>query len=132
MPSDVHRIGLRFINRIPMPSGEVELDDFLYDGPQPPRNLDFLVRGFLDKITFSVPGHPYLITVVRTDSPSVSEGGAVDYAIILDIDVYLQETFEVDDSRIREHFEDMRILKNEVFWGSIPPALLEKMRGGSE
>jgi len=112
-----------------MPRGEVELDEFIYDGPQPPRNLDFLVRGFLHKVTFSVPGHPYLINVVRTDNPSVSEGGDIGYAIILDIDVYLQEIFEVEDSRIREHLEDMRILKNEVFWGSIPPPLLEKLQG---
>lgn len=130
-PSDVHRIGLRFINRIPLPGGEVELDEFMYDGPQPPRGLNFLISGFLHKNIISVPGLPYLINIVRTSSPSPSAGGEVDYAIILDIDVYLQETFEVDDSRIQGHLEDMRILKNEVFWGSIPPALLEKLRGDS-
>ena len=128
-PSDVHRIGLRFINRIPLPSGEVKLDDFMYDGPKPPKDLDFRISGFLHKNILSVPGHPYLINIVRTSSPSPSAGGDVDYAIILDIDVYLQETFEVDDSRIQGHLEDMRILKNEVFWGSIPPALLESLRG---
>lgn len=129
MPSDVHRIGLRFINRIPLPRGEVELDEFLYDGPQPPRNLDFPIRGFLHKNIFSVPGHPYLINVVRTDTPSVSEGNDVEYAIILDIDVYLQEAFETDDTKIQGYLDDMRILKNEVFWGSIPSALLDKLRG---
>ena len=128
-PSDVHRIGLRFINRIPLPGGEVELDEFLYDGPQPPKDLEFPIRGFLHKNILSVPGHAYLINIVRTSSPTPSAGGDVDYAIILDIDVYLQEIFEVDDNRIREHLEDMRILKNEVFWGSIPPPLMEKLQG---
>ncbi len=128
-PSDVNRIGLRFINRIRLPGGEVELDDYMYDGPKPPRDLNFLISGFLHKNILSVPGHAYLINIVRASSPSPSTGGDVDYAIILDIDVYLQETFEVDDNRIQGHLEDMRILKNEVFWSSIPPALLESLRG---
>lgn len=128
-PSDVHRIGLRYINRIPLPRGEVELDDFISDGPKPPRDLDFPIRGFLHKDTFTVPGHPYLINIVRTTSPSPSAGGEVDYAIILDIDVYFQEAFEVDDSKIQEHLENMRVLKNEVFWSSIHPELLESLRG---
>jgi len=131
-PSDVHRIGLRFINRIPLPGGEVELDDYMYDGPKPPRDLNFLISGFLHKNIISVPGLPYLINIVRTSSPSPSAGGDVDYAIILDIDVYLQETFEVDDRKIQEHLADMRVLKNEVFWGSIPPALLEELKGDSK
>ena len=130
-PSDVHRIGLRFINRIRLPSSGIDLDDFIYPGPQPPKNLGFPIVSFLHKDTFAVPGNPYLINIIRTSSPSPSAGGDVDYAIILDIDVYLQETFEVDDIKIEGHLEDMRILKNEVFWGSIPRPLLENLRGDS-
>ncbi len=129
-PTDIHRIGLRFINQIRLPGTPVDLDDFIYPGPQPPRDLGFTIASFLHKDTFTVPGHPYLINIVRTSSPSPSAGGKVDYAIILDIDVHLQEAFEVDDSKIQGHLEDMRILKNEVFWGSIPRPLLESLRGG--
>ncbi len=128
-PSDVHRIGLRFINRIPLPGTPVDLDDFIYPGPQPPRDLGFPIASFLHKDTFTVPGHPYLINIVRTESPAPSRGIEVDYAIILDIDVYFQEVFEIDDSKIQGHLENMRILKNEVFWGIIPPPLLENLRG---
>lgn len=122
-PSDVRRIGLRFINRIPLPRGEVDLDDFIFPGPQPPRDLPFPFISFLHRDTFKVPGHPYIINIVS--APSV--GSEVDSAIILDIDVYLQEAFKADDSKIQEHLEDMRILKNEVFWGSIPKKFLESL-----
>lgn len=91
-PSDIHRIGLRFINRIPLPSGVVDLDEFIYPGPQPPKDLSFPIASFLHKDSFTVPGHPYMINIVRTTSSTPAAGGAVEYAIILDIDVCVQET----------------------------------------
>ena len=127
-PSDVHRIGLRYINRIRLPGGEVELDNFIYPGPQPPRDLPFPVASFLHKVSFQVPGHAYVISIVSAPSA----GSEADYAIILDIDVYLQKIFEPDDRKIQGCLEDMRILKNEVFWGSLTPELLERLRGEKE
>lgn len=128
-PSGVHRIGLRFINRISLPGGVVDLDDFIFSGPRPPKDLGFTVSSFLHKDSFSVPGQPYLINIVRTESSEPRAGGNVDYAIILDIDVYVQEFFEVDDIKIDQHLENMRVLKNEVFWGSVSSALLESLKG---
>lgn len=127
-PSEIERIGLRFINRIPLPEGKIDLDDFLEAGPRQPRDFDFPIADFLHRDSFRVPGYPYRVNIVRTlQRPSDPE--ARDCAIIIDIDVYSQETIAPDISTIKKKLEDMRILKNDAFFGSITPSLHDDLQG---
>lgn len=129
-PSIIERIGLRFINRIPLPSGKIEFSDFLETAPKPPRNVNLPIIEFLHKDSFSVPETSFQVNIVRTlQRPSTPE--TRNYALILDIDVYSHETISPNSKTIKEVLENMRKLKNHVFVGSITSELYDKLLKGS-
>lgn len=118
-PVAIDRLGLRFINRIQLPIGELQFEDYMKSAPQPPQGLDLPFAGFMHQNTLVVPNQPYVINLVKTiQPPAVDEGlGA---ALILDIDVMATQGYELDDgAELRRHLLAMRWLKNKVFFGSI-------------
>ncbi len=120
-PSDIQRIGLRFINRIEFPHNEAELSDFLENPPKPPRGMGVPFEGFLHHNTLAVPGEPYSINLIQTVQwQQGTQGGGV----ILDIDVSTNEPI-VNWGSLEKHLEEMRWLKNKVFFGSISSKTLE-------
>lgn len=122
-PVEVQRLGLRFINRMAVPS-EGQLEDYMYVPPQTPRDLDIPFANFLHHDTLVVPGHPYAINVIQTvQQPQVpaTEGAA----LILDIDAYTTQPFEQRDDVLKTRLAEMRWLKNRVFFGSITPQVLK-------
>lgn len=123
-PSEIQRIGLRFINRIEFSQDEVKLEDFLENPPKTPRGMDVPFEGFLHHNTLTVPGHPYGINVVQTVQPSQ---GTEAWGVILDIDVFTTGTTVKQDS-LEQHLEKMRWLKNKVFFGSITSKTLELIK----
>ena len=129
-PSEIERIGLRFINRIQLPGGKIDLGDFLETAPKPPRDVNLPIIEFLHKDSFVVPDTSFQINIVRTlQRPSNPE--TRNYAIILDIDVYSHEAISPDTDTIKERLDYMRKLKNHVFVGSITSALYDNLLGGS-
>lgn len=120
-PSEIQRLGLRFINRIEFLQDEVKLEDFLENPPRPPHGMNVPFEGFLHHNTLTVPGYPYGINVVQTIQPSQGSEG---WGVILDIDVFTTEPI-VDRSLLEQHLTTMRWLKNKVFFGSITTRTLE-------
>src|SRR3989304_396465 len=58
---EVQRLGVRFINRITLPVGEVRLDDYLRLPPQTPSGLDLPIMSFFHQDSLIVTGHPYAV-----------------------------------------------------------------------
>ena len=54
-PRDIQRLGVRFVNRIPMAPKETRFEDYIQPHPQTPRDLDLPFLNFLHKETFVVP-----------------------------------------------------------------------------
>jgi uncharacterized protein (TIGR04255 family) len=124
---EVQRLGVRFINRITLPVGEVRLEDYLRVPPQPPGELDLQIMSFFHQDSLLVTGHPYAINIVKTVQPphgSGSDGGA----LILDIDVFTTKPFEHRPADIEKHLAEMRWLKNKVFYSSLTKGALEGLR----
>lgn len=123
-PTDMQRVGLRYINRVKIPHGELHFEDFIQPAPSAPRELDLPFNGFMHYDTLTVPDHPYAINVIRTiQRPS----GGTD-ALILDIDVFTTQEDSLDDDLIGRRLLEMRWLKNKVFFGSITKKALEMFR----
>lgn len=118
-PVAIDRLGLRFINRIQLPMGELQFEDYMKSAPQPPQGLDLPFAGFMHQNTLAVPNQPYVINIVKTiQPPAVDEGSGA--ALILDIDVLTTQSYELDDgAELRRHLLEMRWLKNKAFFGSI-------------
>ena len=127
-PGEIRRIGLRFINRLVLPEGELKFEDYMQPAPAPPEGMDLPFKNFMHRDMLAVPGHPYAITVIRTiQAPPHSGGPGV--ALILDIDVSTIQEFELlDDTKLKNCLNEMRWLKNKVFFGSITEKARETFR----
>jgi uncharacterized protein (TIGR04255 family) len=126
-PVEIQRLGLRFINRIKLPPGELLFEDYIQPAPSSPHGLELPFHGFMHKDTLGVPGHPYAINVIRTIQQL---NGGVDggVALILDIDVFTTQGFDLDNTVFQRRLLEMRWLKNKVFFGSITAKALEMFR----
>lgn len=123
-PVEVHRIGLRYINRIQLPPDELRYEDYLEPAPMPPKGLDVPFHGFLHQDTIAVSGHPYAINVIRTIQPPGATG-IQGLGLILDIDAFTTQGFELDEALLEQRLLEMRWLKNKVFFGSVTPNALK-------
>jgi uncharacterized protein (TIGR04255 family) len=124
---EVQRLGVRFINRIALPVGEVRLENYLRVPPQPPEGLDLQMMSFFHQDNLSVAAHPYLVNIVKTVQPPQrpgSDGGA----LILDIDVGTTESFQQAGAAIDIRLAEMRWLKNKIFYSSLTKEALESLK----
>ncbi len=126
-PVEIRRVGLRFINRIQLPPGELRFEDYIQSPPAPPGGLELPFLGFMQHDTLAVPGYPFAVNVIRTIQPPPS-AGASGIALIFDIDVFTTQAFELDNSVLSHRLLEMRWLKNKVFYGSITQKALEMFR----
>lgn len=126
-PVEIHRIGLRYINRIQMPPDELRFEDYFELPPAPPKSLDLPFYGFMHQDMLAVPDHPYEINVIRMIQP-LSAPGSSGFGLILDIDVFTTQGFELDETSLEQRLLEMRWLKNKVFFGSVTPSALKLFR----
>lgn len=126
-PDSIHRLGVRFINRMRLPSSDDQPSYYLVETPKSPRGLDMPVDGFMHQDVLSVPGHAYGIKVIRTiqRSTGLLSGGV---SILLDIDVYTLPESKLAEKDVSEHLAKMRWLKNKVFFGSVTEEGLKRFR----
>ncbi len=117
-PSEVQRLGLRFINRILLPPNYVDFEDYLKAPPKPPDGLDLPFHGFFHNETLSVPGYPYAINIIRTiQQPQPPDHDR--FGIIVDNDVFTLQSFELQQEILEHRLAEMRWLKNKAFFGII-------------
>jgi uncharacterized protein (TIGR04255 family) len=125
-PGVAQRIGLRFINRVPMSAG-LNLEDYLVSPPKDASGLDLPISGFLYHTSFQTPNHPYVISVARTlqqtPDPMVEPP-----AVIVDLDVFTSTPCSLERKTIEGHLQRMRWLKNKIFFGVMAPNLLESFK----
>lgn len=126
-PAEAQRVGLRFINRIQLPPREMRFEDYIQPAPEPPHDVELPFLGFMHHDTLAVPGYPYAINVIRTIQvpPNLQTEGI---ALIVDIDVFTNEPFEIRKGAIEQRLPEMRWLKNKVFFGSVTDKALERFQ----
>jgi len=126
-PTEIQRVGVRYINRIQLPQRELQFEDYIEPAPQPPRGLALPFGGFMHQDTLGVPGYSYAINVIRTVQipPNLESEGI---ALVLDIDVFTLQAFNLGKDAIEQRLQEMRWLKNKVFFGSITKKALERFQ----
>jgi uncharacterized protein (TIGR04255 family) len=119
-PSKVTQIATRFINRVQIPFGEsfekIFLTNFVI-GP----NLPQSVAGFL--LRMAIPFEEQNAIGIVTQS---LEGNNED--CILDLDVVSQRPDGIDNAEIWRILEQLREVKNRLFFGSVTEAALERFK----
>lgn len=122
-PTEVRRIGLRFINRIAIKRETVELLDYYKYPPESLKDLNWPLAGYLHHDVMRVPETSYSVNLIKTIQNVPGEIG-----LILDIDVFMQAQFKYDELRIIECLEEMRWIKNKIFFNSITEKALEELK----
>ena len=126
-PAEIYRLGFRYINRFMLPPGELLFESYIRPAPKSPHGFELPFHGFMHKDTLAVPGQPYAINIIRTvqqRDDSINSG----VALILDIDVFTTQAFDVDNSMLARRLAEMRWLKNKAFFGSITKKALKMFR----
>lgn len=124
-PSQLDRIGLRFINRISVPSNR-SLSEYLRDPPTRPMSLP--LAGFLYQSTFALEREGLAVNVIKTLQP---EDEAREAGLILDIDVFTTRATLLDSRKMDEALLKMRWLKNAIFFELLTTGMIEELKEGS-
>ena len=119
------RLGVRFINRIEAAS-EGRIEDYLTDAPEPPCGLEWPFDGFFHHDTFTVPGTPYSVNLIRLLEAS-QPLTKPNMSFIIDIDVFVTSPLELDNIWGR-HLDNIHDIKNEVFFKSVTHSELEALK----
>lgn len=120
-PSIINRLEIRVIDRISVLSEDLRLEDYIKHAPKSPNNLSLSLCGFLHQENFILSNYPYGINIIRTIQPQVDN--KVD--ILLDIDVFTLNNFEINSDILNKYLTEMRWIKNKLFFNYITKKSLE-------
>lgn len=108
----ISRLAVRYINRIELPLPMENLSDYLRFYPEIPDELPDDVSGLLMRL--SIPHSDLGATCMLTETlenSSVPESASV----ILDIDLYRDQSVPQEDTEIWHYFEQLHDRKNQIF-----------------
>lgn len=121
-PTSVVRTAVRYINRLELPS-PVDFDEYLTCGPKIPADLPQACAGFVGRVV--VPFGDDGIQIVITQALQPFDQESMKVPVLLDVDVFLERVFDVSDGAYWQTLEDLRVLKNRGFFGSITRKTVE-------
>ena len=124
-PESVTRIAVRYINRIELPLPVNNLKEWLLTGPEIAENLPQNLGGYFFRVhlPFAKPeAEVFIIQHVDVGSD------ASHVPVILDIDAFLLRKFDPTADDLWQCLEDLRTVKNKVFFESITDRTKELFR----
>ncbi len=122
--NDVVRLGVRFINRIPVSEEKIKIEKYFKDFPSavPGNDPDRLM--FLHQDIISIPQGNLKANIIKTVQP----GSPADprAGLILDIDVFDENRFVTDEALLNTRLEQIHHWKNWVFFNIVTKRLVEE------
>jgi uncharacterized protein (TIGR04255 family) len=123
-PTEIQRLGIRYINRIALNDGE-QPSLYLNTVPPAPPGIELPTEAFFHQDMYKVPNYPYHINWVRTIQPKgadLTDG----QALIVDIDVSTTDLLELDKPILTQRLHEMRWLKNKFFFSCTTETALQR------
>lgn len=118
-PAMVERVGIRFLNRIPVRPDE-PLEAHLETRPNLPGALGLQLGGFFMALDLADTKRGLQATVTQTLEPPGKLGDAP--SLIVDLEVFKQLRTDAGDSEVRRTVDALRDFKNHVFETSLTQA----------
>ncbi len=115
-PELVTRIAARYINQLEIKLPINDFSEYLEVPPKVPDNVPNQISNFLNKTTVHDLKEDIMANITQTLGQSLKPNYAT---IILDIDVFKRKEFHIGDEDMWRTFEQIRNLKNKIFFGSI-------------
>ena len=121
------RIAVRYINRLLAPyssEGTIVFKDFYSNAPDLPYNVEADVQHYLTRMVIAPNRLAGSVAVINQTIEGKPEEGCL--PLILDIDVYVEGTdFALDDPAVWELLAELRVIKNDIFKGTMTGKALE-------
>ncbi|MBI5788882.1 MAG: TIGR04255 family protein [Candidatus Schekmanbacteria bacterium] len=120
--SEIIRVAVRYINKIDIPLPIENFGDYLTAAPIVPQALPQGVSSFLTRVVIQEPALD--VTAIITQSlEQIVNPNLI--SIILDIDVFKQNTIGIYEKEAWELLEELHNFKNKIFFESITEKLKE-------
>jgi uncharacterized protein (TIGR04255 family) len=119
-PESIKRIAVRYINRMELPLPITDFRDYVRTAPEIAPEVPQAVQNFFLRLEIPYPGGALAI-VTETVQPAADPPNAKTLPLILDIDVIRAESFTPPFTDIWEKFEELRRMKNDIFFSTITP-----------
>lgn len=111
-PNIIEGIGVRFISQIPLNENE-KPSKYVQQIPPPLKGLGLRSESFFHQDAIPLKGHPYEIRLIRAMQLAAEKTGSK-RVLIVDIDV--STTVAVSFDRLDHSLDEMRYIKNKVFF----------------
>ena len=128
-PEAVLRLGVRYINMVPLPNQSVvDLDAVLTAGPKIPDNLPKDLLEFITRLV--IPFSDSGCTVTIQQALGTLAGGMKDGrpCVVVDIDAASEQSFDPGSSELWTRLEALREAKNLAFFNSLTVPTWEQFR----
>lgn len=123
-PASVSRVGVRYINRLPLPLPFNDFKDYVRTTPEIAPDLPQALASFLMRLV--IPDEAHEALVVLTETFEAQDNGVLPF--ILDIDVFRAGVWVPDDPALPGVFEMLREVKNNFFFNSLTERAKELFR----
>jgi uncharacterized protein (TIGR04255 family) len=120
-PTQVSRVAVRYINRMRL-TGTGDIGQYLEAPPTLPTPMPQRLREFLTRVYVVDDRTDASAIIVQALEPPVDPNTAL---VLLDIDAFRQVSLLPDDPSLPEIFEQLRRLKNNIFYASITETTAE-------
>jgi uncharacterized protein (TIGR04255 family) len=119
-PEAVLRLGVRYINRVPLPDADnVDLDLVLTGAPKIPPKLPQGLAQFVTRVVLPIEAQGVVLTIVQAMEPASADSAGVGGYVVLDIDAACERSFGPDGPEMWEKLDALREAKNVAFFGSL-------------
>ena len=123
VPKEINRVSLRYINRILIPLEErIQIKDYMRTLPEIPDTLSVSVLDYFMRIVIVSPEYAQVKAIInQTIERNIQSDPENDsIPLILDIDVFQDNSLTLDETEIRYIFENkLRKFRSEIFFESI-------------
>lgn len=125
LQNDATRLGVRFINRIPISEKRIQIEMYFKNFPNAVSGQDLDRIAFLHQDMVSIPEGNLRANIIKTVQP----GAPADQrpALILDIDLFDEGKFAAQEDTLKGKLERFHYWKNWIFFNTVTRSLVEKL-----
>jgi uncharacterized protein (TIGR04255 family) len=121
-PKQVSRVAVRYINQMQLPDVK-DLGEYLEAPPRLKEPISQTIRDFLTRVNVRDDKRNASAVIVQALEPRM---GPDMISLLLDIDASREINEKLDDTELLTVFEQLRELKNEIFFASITEKIVER------
>ncbi|CAN5461990.1 TIGR04255 family protein [soil metagenome] len=126
VPLEVSRIAVRYINRLLLPVPLSNPEEYLKAPPMTAEGWPRDMSAFLSRVVMHDPESEIMVNVIQALEPQAP--GQSNVTLLFDIDAYEDVSLPADDVTIKGRFDELREMKNRVFFKGLTQKAIDLFR----